>query len=821
MWLSAARYATLVFTIIVCCIFAMWATAETQLAAETVEARPLISVGYGDFSEAQFSVSQETVIIPKGVAVWLRITSLVRDELSDQVLTVARPSMGSVEFFTTDPIGKLTQIPASNNHTSLSHFSPHLVIDANSHIETIIVKVQSPYVSLSRVSIEPYEVYIEDTNAHLFLTGLFLGVMFLLSIFMLSTGIISKRASLLSVGGYLLSLACLYVTHKGLADIFFSYQNSIHFLHYSGSFVCFALGFSLLFFHHFLTKNRLDRKIKLTIKTTAYIYLLSGVIVAFAKVDLPFALQSIMVIGAIVLSTMILVSQDKDSRKEVYFCCAIWSPMVAVLIGFAGSQLIQPSEQISIVNHVLISLHLMLLLLFVVWHDAEKRRMYIHYAEFDKETALPNKFALFGSLAKLEEQNKAHTLLLFKPLILPSIRLSFGLTFANQHINKLFKEVSEQINTYGSAAVANKGNTPIYRLEDQVFAIVLDGKIEVSQVEQYVCILSAVFEEGVGYKDTQIVDSLEVGVANYPMHAKSTEKLIQRALQALNTKSHNGQRWHLFDVESSISTERQLKLTSFLKSAIEHEQFSLFFQPQVDLRTGRVFGSEVLLRWLHPELGYIPPDEFIPIAESSGQIYEITEWVIEHALHYQAEITKLLPEHVISINVSGRDLSRRELSVQLITLINELSLAPSQIMIEITESVTIGKEAELKGVLDDYRSIGVKVAIDDFGTGYSSLAYLSKLGFDELKIDKSFVMDIETSKSNQTICKATCDMAHSLGSRVVAEGVEDINSYIRLQAYGCDFAQGYFISRPLPFTEFKSWLGKVTYAGDIKSFLVR
>ncbi|MBE0346210.1 hypothetical protein PPEP_a1266 [Pseudoalteromonas peptidolytica F12-50-A1] len=554
----------------------------------------------------------------------------------------------------------------------------------------------------------------------------------------------------------------------------------------------------------------------------AGVYILIGIAAAVANVDLPFAMQSTMVIVAIVLSAIILASQDKSNAKEVYFCVAIWSPIVAVLIGFAASQSINSTtEHVSIVNDSLIALHLILLLLFVIWHDAEKRRIYIHYAQFDKETALPNKFALFGALAKLEEQNKPHTLLLFKPLILPSIRLNFGLTFANQHISKLFKEVHEQINTYGSAAVANKGDTHIYRLEDQVFAIVLDGKIEVSQVEQYVCILSSVFEEGVWYKDTKIVDSLDVGVANYPMHAKTTEKLVQRALQALNTKTHNGQRWHLFDVESSMSSERQLKLTSFLKSAIEQEQFSLFFQPQVDLKTGRVFGSEVLIRWLQPDLGYIPPDEFIPIAESSGQIYEITEWVVEQALKYQAQITKQIPEHVISINVSGRDLSRRELSVQLITLINELSLAPSQIMIEITESVTIGNETELKGMLDDYRSIGVKVAIDDFGTGYSSLAYLSKLGFDELKIDKSFVMDIETSKSNQTICKATCDMAHSLGSKVVAEGVEDINSYIRLQAYGCDYAQGYFISRPLPFNEFLSWLEKVNSASDIKSFLIR
>lgn len=821
MWLSVARYAALMLATIYC-VFTAASVTLNQYTLKAIDGNPEISVGYGAFSDATFTASKGTVSIPKGVDVWLRVQVPESMLNSKVVVSIERPSLGGVEFYLMATDDSLYPVSELNISAALPNLSPHFIFEPNTPSRVVFAKISSPYVSTSEVEIIPYSNYVKTTNVRLFFMGVFFGVMCLISIFMLSTGVISKRTSLLAVGGYLLSLALLYVAHKGLTDVVISYQNSANFMHFSDSFMCFSLGFCLLFFHYFLTQNRLTRKFKSGIKLIAGVYVLIGIAAAVANVDLPFAMQSTMVIVAIVLSAIILASQDKSNAKEVYFCVAIWSPIVAVLIGFAASQTINSTtEHVSIVNDSLIALHLILLLLFVIWHDAEKRRIYIHYAQFDKETALPNKFALFGALAKLEEQNKPHTLLLFKPLILPSIRLNFGLTFANQHISKLFKEVHEQINTYGSAAVANKGDTHIYRLEDQVFAIVLDGKIEVSQVEQYVCILSSVFEEGVWYKDTKIVDSLDVGVANYPMHAKTTEKLVQRALQALNTKTHNGQRWHLFDVESSMSSERQLKLTSFLKSAIEQEQFSLFFQPQVDLRTGRVFGSEVLIRWLQPDLGYIPPDEFIPIAESSGQIYEITEWVVEQALKYQAQITKQIPEHVISINVSGRDLSRRELSVQLITLINELSLAPSQIMIEITESVTIGNETELKGMLDDYRSIGVKVAIDDFGTGYSSLAYLSKLGFDELKIDKSFVMDIETSKSNQTICKATCDMAHSLGSKVVAEGVEDINSYIRLQAYGCDYAQGYFISRPLPFNEFLSWLEKVNSASDIKSFLIR
>jgi EAL domain-containing protein (putative c-di-GMP-specific phosphodiesterase class I) len=152
--------------------------------------------------------------------------------------------------------------------------------------------------------------------------------------------------------------------------------------------------------------------------------------------------------------------------------------------------------------------------------------------------------------------------------------------------------------------------------------------------------------------------------------------------------------------------------------------------------------------------------------------------------------------------------------------VNELNLNPSQIMIEVTESVTIANQHNLKSVLDDYKSVGVKLAIDDFGTGYSSMAYLSHLGFDELKIDKQFVMDIESSSSNQSITKAMTDMAHSLGCKVVAEGVESLESFTRLQHYGVDYAQGYFISKPLEFDEYLPWLYQASQSDEAKRFLV-
>jgi len=212
------------------------------------------------------------------------------------------------------------------------------------------------------------------------------------------------------------------------------------------------------------------------------------------------------------------------------------------------------------------------------------------------------------------------------------------------------------------------------------------------------------------------------------------------------------------------------------------------------------------LRWQHPELGFVPPDQFIPVAESAGIIFEITEWVMERALRFHSKIILSHPEHKVSINISGRDLGNRNLPVLLLTLINELAIPPSSVMIELTESATVLNQHGAKGILDDFKSIGVKMAIDDFGTGYSSLAYVSQLGVDEIKIDKQFVMGLAHSPIDQTICRVTCDMAKSLGACVVAEGIESASDMAFLKSYGCDVGQGYHYGRPMPFSDYLLWL---------------
>ena len=461
-----------------------------------------------------------------------------------------------------------------------------------------------------------------------------------------------------------------------------------------------------------------------------------------------------------------------------------------------------------LVNELLSVLNVIVLTSTMLIADRQKVRQYHHNLTHDDDTDLPNKQLLLKCSEQLMRTKQAHSLVLFRPNVLLTARTNFGYDYASTCILLIMAKLAEQLAPMDVLALEQSKEKQRYiaRLDESCFAFIVPAPLELSHIEQFTCIIDAVFAQGITHNTTQFVDHLEIGVAHSPLHAKTPTQLVQCALQALNVKSANGQRWQMFNSESADKVKQHMKIAAELRSAIEKDQLSLYFQPQVYLADAKVYGAEALLRWHHPELGHVPPDVFIPIAESSGMISELTEWVVTHAVTFQAELVKFCPEHVLSINISAKDLSRKELPVLFITLLNEYQLPANSIMLELTESATLDEGKNIKSALQDYRLIGVKIAIDDFGTGYSSLATLSQMGFDEIKIDKQFVMNLEFSKNDQTICQATCDIAKSLGSHVVAEGIESEQALQTLLSYGCEIGQGYYFSRPLAFNEYMQWL---------------
>jgi EAL domain-containing protein (putative c-di-GMP-specific phosphodiesterase class I) len=248
-----------------------------------------------------------------------------------------------------------------------------------------------------------------------------------------------------------------------------------------------------------------------------------------------------------------------------------------------------------------------------------------------------------------------------------------------------------------------------------------------------------------------------------------------------------------------------LNLLSDLKRATEQGQLRLVYQPKVALRDGVIASAEALVRWEHPERGMIPPADFLPFAEQTGAIRLITRWVIEEALQ-QVRRWQLEGRAVqVSVNISARDLADEALVTHVATCLMSAALGPAALCIEITESAMMEDTAVAHATIERLRQLGVAISIDDYGTGYSSLAYIKDLGASELKIDRAFVKDLDRREEDVAIVRSTIELGHNLGLRVVAEGVETLAQLQRLSAFGCDYAQGYLLSRPVPAAEFSAW----------------
>ncbi|MBC3881627.1 EAL domain-containing protein [Undibacterium sp. LX40W] len=304
----------------------------------------------------------------------------------------------------------------------------------------------------------------------------------------------------------------------------------------------------------------------------------------------------------------------------------------------------------------------------------------------------------------------------------------------------------------------------------------------------------------------QVIASGSIGVVHYPLHGNQQNALLRHAELAMYTAKRSNSGYVVYDPALKAHTQQNLSLLAELRHAIEHDELKLYYQPKVKLKDNTISEVEALIRWIHPKRGVIPPDQFIPFAESTGFIGIITEWVIQQALHQRrAWQEKALPL-TISINISARDLLNPKLPSVFSELMNRYQAEPHWLSLEITESAIMTDPKSALEVLNQLRIKGLRMSIDDFGTGYSSLAYLKKLPVNELKIDKSFITDMENNPDDAVIVRSTIDLGHNMGLTVIAEGVENQATWDALAHMGCDAIQGYFVSRPLAAETLENWL---------------
>jgi EAL domain-containing protein (putative c-di-GMP-specific phosphodiesterase class I) len=302
--------------------------------------------------------------------------------------------------------------------------------------------------------------------------------------------------------------------------------------------------------------------------------------------------------------------------------------------------------------------------------------------------------------------------------------------------------------------------------------------------------------------------TLSIGISLYPGDGDAPEPLLKNADIAMYRAKQEGRnRYQFYSAEMAAAATERLALLTELRFAIERSEFFVLYQPQVELRSGRLSGLEALLRWEHPERGVIEPGQFVPIAEESGLIPAIGEWVLREVCRQTHDwILRGYNPPPVSVNFSAYQFRSRQLVDIVLRVLAETGLDPRQLVVEITETALLQDDESSLEILRALSARGIKVSLDDFGTGYSSLSYLKRFPIDILKIDSSFVRDIDKNPDDAAIAFAIVSLAHSLGRRVVAEGVETGEQLALLRDYGCDCIQGYLCSRPLPTGELEALL---------------
>ncbi|HET8869582.1 MAG TPA: GGDEF domain-containing phosphodiesterase, partial [Aquabacterium sp.] len=299
-----------------------------------------------------------------------------------------------------------------------------------------------------------------------------------------------------------------------------------------------------------------------------------------------------------------------------------------------------------------------------------------------------------------------------------------------------------------------------------------------------------------------------IGVACSPEHGLDVDMVMSRAEIAMYAAKQKQSGCVTYHAGLDSTSEESLTLISELRTAIDKDELRVYLQPKVNLQTNQCVGAEALVRWQHPTRGMVPPMNFIPFAEQTGFIRLITLWMIEQVAKQAAHLESLGLDLKISVNLSTRDLMDQDLPSKIERILALHSTASRSLGMEITESAIMDDPQRALQTLNRLHDMGLKLSIDDFGTGYSSLAYLKRLPVDELKIDRSFVMNMESDVQDAKIVHSTIDLAHNLGLNVVAEGIENALTLKLLGNLNCDEAQGYFIAKPMPYEDFAAWVAQ-------------
>ena len=542
------------------------------------------------------------------------------------------------------------------------------------------------------------------------------------------------------------------------------------------------------------TTQTLSNNVSL-LKSKASRHAILGTIIAFAAIGI--ATLGVAYMNGGVISFDAAVRAQKESPAlwvldMLPFIFALWGQYVSSLMAYeASAMVIDQTSDLRTQTTIL-----------------EQQAM--RSATYDALTELPNRILLRDRLdqaIQLASKKNRHLAVMIMDL---DRFKEINNTLGHYSGDRLLKQVATRL----QSVIPKPGS--VARLGGDEFAILLPRISEVKEVGSIVGKIHKALQAPFMLDTLKIDIQASVGAALFPEHGNDADTLLQRADVAMYVakKDHSG--FVMYSSKHDEHTPHRLTLMGELRHAIEHDHLVLHFQAKINVKTNVVDGVEALVRWQHERHGLMLPDEFVPLAEHSGLIKPLTLWVLRESLKQCAAWQLAGLNLCVAVNLSAQGLMDMELPDTVAGLLAAHEVPADLLILEITESAIMMDKDRALRILTRLADMGIRLSIDDFGTGYSSLAYLSKMPVKQLKIDKSFVLDMDTNKSNAVIVHATIELGHNLGLEVVGEGVESAEALKILGQLNCDSVQGFHLLRPMAGSAFDEWMQKAKERGEIR-----
>ena len=747
---------------------------------------------------------------------WVKI-NVTNNTYSDQrlVLHADNSMLAFFKVYQVNSLLKSTQLitsqkPTHDQETLLAIF-PHIEfqIPANNNIE-LIAHVKSngpPNVPLVIYQQAAFEKRVDYAQI---VYGIFIGIILLMTTYNFVLYFAIKDKVYLVYIGYLLSAFIVLAGLTGYGYLIFSKQIQylIHeYLLFIDYFlIFFLLLFSLYFLRYDQVKNTLY-KIGITSSILLMIVALFSLnLDQITQTKLFFSIQPIFYL----LSLFIIFRRLTKDFAWARFYFISWIP-------FLTGAAIQPLVLLNYVDSTFLTRNaflfaVMIEVTFMAFALAERMRRNdqdrIQDISYHPLTKLPRKLVLESTMNNLQLLGENNfSVMVIKPEHIEKISLYID----DKTSAALFTRLSQRLDSlfiYNDAVVPlTPQNEKICFLENNCLAIIINKKSNQQNLSVLVKSIQQLVAETFQIDELKLPLSAVIGIANFPEHGSVNYLLINNALLAANDAKDVYGRWGYYQSEKSEQASHLLMLAADLKEAIEQDLLEIYHQPQIDLKTLRVCSSECLIRWDHKSEGNISPVVFIPLAEDLGLINQLTLWVIKRSLaQHQQILTDNKYNHMVSINISGKDIADEHFFSKALNIIEDSGIPAEKIIFELTESASISHNQQSLDLIKKFSELGFTISIDDFGTGYSSMEQISHLPFQELKVDRQFVENVNEDHKRKTIAEATVKMAKGLGLEVVAEGINSQEDEDTLRSFGCDIGQGYYYAKPMSIEDYLNWL---------------